>query len=140
MILLLIKKQHFILQYQLIKNGKKNKKILVVDDYEVNLILVSEILKKEPYELIFARDGKQAVYEYKKNPDIDIILMDIKMPVLNGIKATEIIRENDKNIIIIAQTAYAMNYEKKKILESGFNDYISKPIISNELRELIKKY
>ncbi len=119
---------------------KKNKKILVVDDYDVNLILIEQMLIKKPYKLLFADNGKKAIQKLTENPDIDIILMDVKMPEMNGIQATKIIREKNKNVVIIAQTAYAMNYEKQKILKSGFNDYITKPIIKRKLIELIEKY
>lgn len=116
------------------------KKILVVDDYELNLNIVEEFIGDESRELYFARNGKQAIELFKQNQDIKIILMDIKMPILNGIEATNEIRKFNKDVIIIAQTAYAMNYEKQKILNAGFNDYITKPIIDVDLINIINKY
>jgi len=118
----------------------KNKKILVVDDYDVNLILIEQMLIKKPYKLLFADNGKKAIQKLTENPDIDIILMDIKMQGLTGVKTTKLIRQTNKKVTIIAQTAYAMNYEKEIILKSGFDDYITKPIIKSKLIELIEKY
>jgi len=92
-------------------------------------------------KIFTATDGKQAVELFKQNMDIQLILMDIKMPEMDGIEATSQIRQLDegKKVIIIAQTAYAMAYQKDQILNSGFDDYIEKPINANRLIKLITK-
>ena len=74
----------------------------------------------------------------EKNPDIDLILMDIKMPELSGYDATKKIREFNKDIIIIAQTAYSLTGDKEKAIEAGCNEYITKPIDKKELMEKIE--
>ena len=77
------------------------KKILIVDDYELNLNLIEEILSEQNYNLFFARNGAQAIKTIEQNHDINIILMDIKMPEIDGFKATKIIREKNKEVVII---------------------------------------
>jgi CheY-like chemotaxis protein len=89
---------------------------------------------------LHAENGLEAVEMCKNNPNLDLILMDIKMPVMGGITATSKIREFNKTVIIIAQTAYALQGDKEKTLEAGCNDFISKPIKSNKLKKLLKKY
>lgn len=103
-------------------------KILIVEDEEFALIYLSQILKDICAKMVFAKNGKEAIEIFKANPDIDLILMDIKMPIMGGYEATAQIREFNKEIIIIAQTAYAMLDDSEKALNSGFNDYVSKPI------------
>ena len=103
-------------------------KILIVEDEEFALIYLSQILKDICAKMVFTKNGKEAIEIFKANPDIDLILMDIKMPIMGGYEATAQIREFNKEIIIIAQTAYAMLDDSEKALNSGFNDYVSKPI------------
>jgi CheY-like chemotaxis protein len=74
------------------------------------------------------------------NNSIELILMDIKMPIMNGFEATKEIRKTNKSIPIIAQTAYAMEGDKQKALDIGCNDYIAKPIVETLLAEIMKKY
>jgi CheY-like chemotaxis protein len=82
-----------------------------------------------------AGDGQEAVNTALNNPDIDIILMDIQLPVLDGYSALNKIRAVRKDMVVIAQTAYGLLGDKEKILDSGFNDYIIKPILSQNLIE-----
>jgi CheY-like chemotaxis protein len=84
--------------------------------------------------------GIEAIEVCRNNPDLDLVLMDIRMPVMDGNEATRIIRQFNKDVIIIAQTAYAFSGDKKKAIEAGSNDYISKPINTTLLYELIKKH
>ena len=76
----------------------------------------------------------------RNNPDIDLVLMDIKMPIMNGCEATRQIRQFNKDVVIIAQTAYGLEGDRERAIESGCNDYISKPISIDLLRMLIQKY
>jgi len=76
----------------------------------------------------------------RSNPDIDLILMDVKMPEIDGYEAVRQIRMFNKDVIIIAQTAFALTGDREKALEAGCNDYISKPIENKLLVELIQKY
>jgi len=107
--------------------------ILVAEDDEVSYMLIENILPTENCRLIKVNNGKDAVELCKNNPDLDLILMDLKMPKLDGINATKKIREFNKKIPIIAQTAYALAGDKEKALDAGCNDYISKPINKEEL-------
>ena len=82
----------------------------------------------------------EAIEACKKNPDIDLILMDIRMPVMNGHEATRIIREFNKEVIIIAQTAFALAGDREIAIEAGCNDYLTKPIDKAELLAIIDQY
>ena len=106
----------------------KGKKIMVAEDEEMNRMLMNEILAETGAEIIWAEDGGQAVEIARNRKDIDLILMDIKMPVMDGYEATRAIREFDKDIIIIAQTAYALSDEKEKTIKAGCNYYLTKPL------------
>lgn len=130
-----------------IKNNKlkpqRRLKILIVEDDEVSTFFLKTILKDIAQNIIYAKTGKQAITECKTNNDFDIILMDIKMPGIDGFETTKRIREFNKEVIIIAQTAYAMPGDKEKAISSGCNDYITKPIkktnILKKIEENIKK-
>lgn len=111
----------------------KNRVVLIAEDEEVNYILLSELLTPTGVTLLWAKDGAQAVELIKKLKRVDLILMDIKMPVMNGYAATLEIRQVNPDIPIIAQTAYAFSNDKQKAEAAGCNDYITKPISSNEL-------
>lgn len=118
------------------------KNILVADDNEINRILIQKMLSKFDVLLKFAIDGEDA-YEKLLTKEFDVVLMDINMPVLNGIEATKKIRNlNDpyfKEIPIIALTASIMDRDIKEIFESGFNDYQSKPFKIDDLMDKINK-
>jgi len=98
------------------------------------------MLTKSDVAFIHAENGEQAVELVKLNPEIDLILMDIRMPVMNGIDAARLIKQIRPNLPIIAQTAYAFSEEKATILSTGFDEYLSKPLQYSRLDELIKKY
>ena len=91
-------------------------------------------------EITLVKNGIDAVKTCRDNSDIDLILMDIKMPLMDGYEATRQIRQFNSNVIIIAQTAYALTGDDKKAIDSGCNDYISKPIKKDQLLALVKKY
>ena len=103
-------------------------KILIAEDEEVSQILISILIEKIAKEILKVRTGTEAVEACRNNPDIDLVLMDIKMPEMNGYEATRQIRVFNKKVAIIAQTAYAMVGDREKAIEAGCNDYISKPI------------
>lgn len=113
-------------------------KILIVEDNEGNYLLYKELLE-EDFDLVHAWDGAEGVSLYEKEYP-DLILMDINLPVMNGYEATQAIRRLSKRVPIIGATAYAQNADRKKVLASGFNDYISKPIDEKELLSTIRKY
>jgi CheY-like chemotaxis protein len=123
----------------------RGRKILIVEDDDSSRLYLNKILERAGADLLNAGDGQEAVDVALNNPDIEIILMDIQLPVLDGFSALAKIREVRKDIIVVAQTAYGLMADREKILNSGFNDYIIKPILSQNLIEkltvnLKKKY
>lgn len=98
------------------------------------------MVDKYSHEVLHLKSAVDAIHTCRNNPDIDLILMDILMPDLDGDAATRQIREFNKDVIIIAQTAFAMADDREKALESGCNDYISKPIRIDALKGLIRQY
>jgi len=120
--------------------NEKAPKILIAEDEEL-CIFTLKIMLKHKYNVIFAKNGREAIEKYfKENPDI--VLMDIVMPEVDGFEAFDEIcrRRKSNDVKIIAVTAHAMTTEKKRILAYGFDDYISKPIDDDELNEKIKKH
>lgn len=115
-------------------------KILIVEDDHFSEMLLTNIVNETNNTIIKVIDGSEAVEICRKNPDIDLILMDIRMSNLNGYKATKQIRSFNKDVIIIAQTAFGLTGDREKAIEVGCNDYISKPINSDELLAIIKKH
>lgn len=113
----------------------RGKKILIVEDDQSSRLYLNKILEKAGVIILNAGDGQEALNIVLNDPDIDIILLDIQLPVLDGYSALSKIREVRKDIIIIAQTAYGLMGDKEKILNSGFDDYIIKPILSQNLIE-----
>lgn len=114
--------------------------ILIVEDDPVGLQFLKAVLFPYDAEIITAENGLVAVETMKNNQDINIILMDLRMPVMDGYEATRQIREFNKQVIIIAQTAFALSGDREKAINAGCNDYISKPIIKNDLYEKINFY
>ena len=117
----------------------ENKTILIAEDIDFNYLFLSSALKYTKAKTLWARNGNMAV-EMCNESDVDLVLMDIQMPSMNGFDATRKIKELFPEMPVIAQTAYAMDYEKSKILESGCDDYLPKPISLERLFTIIDKY
>jgi PAS domain S-box-containing protein len=117
-----------------------NKKILIAEDEKINYLYLSELLMLTNATLLHATNGKEALELFEKNPDTDLILMDIKMPILDGHEAAKLLKTQGCKAPIIAQTAYAMSGDKLKALNSGCDDYIAKPIRKENLMQLLHKY
>ncbi len=117
----------------------KDKTLLVVEDEDSNYFLLERILKRTNANIIWARNGIDAINMAGKG-NIDLILMDIRMPVMDGYEATEEIRKFNKHVPIIAQTAYALKGEKERSITSGCDGYISKPIDPKEFLETIVRF
>jgi PAS domain S-box-containing protein len=113
--------------------------ILVVEDEEINWLYLNEILKNR-VEVIRAVTGKEAIEVVKHNAEIDIILMDIKLPDINGLELTKIIKSINSKIKVIAQTAYALSGDRESVIAAGCSGYISKPVNRDELLNLILAY
>jgi len=115
-------------------------KILIAEDEDLNFFYLVTVLEKSDLTIIRATDGQEAVSIIRDNPDIRLIIMDIKMPIMNGIEATRLIKQHNPDIYIIAYTAYALMGDNERLLEEGFDDYISKPAVKDELLEKIGKF
>ena len=118
----------------------KDKKILVAEDLEVNQLLIHDMLLPYKVNIIKAMDGKECIDKLSAVKDIDLILMDLDMPYVDGYEATKIIRQNDKVIPIIAQTAYSQKENRERARRIGFNDFLVKPITKDKLVKIILKY
>ncbi len=117
----------------------EDKKILVAEDEETNYLFIEAILEDTKVKLFWAKNGIDAIEIFNQN-NIDLVLMDIKMPEMDGITATKKIRETNSTIPIIAQTAYAMSEDKIKCINAGCDDYLTKPINHKVLLSIIEKY
>ena len=115
-------------------------KILIAEDDEVSGLLISLAVKVFCQKVLKATNGVETVEICRNSPDLDFILMDIKMPEMDGYEATRKIREFNKDVIIIAQTAYALVGDREKALAAGCNDYIAKPFGQALLTTLMLKY
>jgi PAS domain S-box-containing protein len=116
-----------------------NKVVLIADDIDINFKLIEEILLPTKAKILWAKDGKEAVDLCLNNKNIDLVLMDIKMPIMDGFEATREIKKHNHNLKIIGQTAYAHDNENQKCLTEGFDNYISKPIKTETLLSTINQ-
>ena len=119
------------------RNGEK---ILVAEDDANSFLYLEAILESAGYQFTHCSNGREAVVEIKRDPHYSLILMDIKMPEMDGLSATKEIRKFNTQIPIIAQTAYALSGDYEMAIKAGCNDYITKPIKRNILLDIIKKY
>ena len=119
---------------------EKRLNILIAEDEEYNYLFLSEILREYNINPARAYNGKMAIDICNTNPDIHLVLMDVRMPVMDGYEATKQIKRFRPNLPIIAQTAFAMESDRQQAINEGFDDYISKPIRTKELFDLIAKY
>ena len=112
--------------------------ILVAEDVEASYEFLEVVLNKSGFKTIWAANGREAIEKCKENDEIELILMDINMPVMNGYEATRVIKEFRPNLPIIAQTAYAIAGDKDKSLNAGCDDYVTKPIKRDILIQKIR--
>ena len=129
-------------QYRVREEQKHSVHILVVEDNPVNQKLTDMMLTKAGYQVVVVSDGHEAVEKYTQSPeDFDLIFMDVQMPGMDGFEATRAIREKGfATIPIVAMTAYAMKDDKKRCLEAGMDDYISKPIKRDIVFGILEKW
>lgn len=114
--------------------------ILIVEDVESNYLYLNAVLTKLDAQIEWVKNGLEAVNFAKENPETDLILMDLQMPEMNGYDATREIKKIYPEMIIIAQTAFAMSDDRSKALEAGCDDYLAKPIRSKDLLDTVNKY
>jgi len=119
---------------------KKSLKVLIVEDDETSEILMTLMIRNFSREVLTAKTGAEAVEKCKQNPDIDLILMDIRLPVMDGYEATRLIRQFNEKVVIIAQTAYGLVGDKELSIAVGCNAHLSKPIDKEELDQVIQHY
>ncbi|MFH2141436.1 MAG: ATP-binding protein, partial [Bacteroidota bacterium] len=117
----------------------EDKTILVVEDVDYNYELIEMMLEDLKAKILWAKNGREALQIFRENP-VDLVLMDINLPDVNGIDTTKEIHKINAEIPVIAETAYAFTDELKKIMEAGFVDIIVKPIVTDKLVYLVKKY
>jgi CheY-like chemotaxis protein len=118
----------------------KSKCILVAEDDDTNFYLLNEYLSFTEAEIIWAQNGLEVCQKCKQISNVDIILMDLQMPLMSGFEAMQQIKTEQPEIPIIAITAYAMSGDREKGLKAGFNEYLSKPVTRKILMETILKY
>ncbi len=122
------------------KEPDKNPKIiLIAEDDDTSYALLQVYLAKGNYRLLRTVNGKQTIEMFKENPDTALILMDLKMPVMDGYDATREIKKMNKDLPVIAQTAYALTGDSQKALDAGCDDYVTKPINKKELLDKIER-
>jgi hypothetical protein len=113
--------------------------ILIVEDEEINMIYLKRILNQEGYKLLFTNNGPEAINIVEQGSHVDLILMDIRMPGMDGFETTRRIKAINPDIIITAVTAYASDADRQRCLEAGCDSYISKPFQKNDLYQLLRK-
>jgi CheY-like chemotaxis protein/nitrogen-specific signal transduction histidine kinase len=120
------------------KRAFSKETILVAEDDSINFLLIKKILEQKNYTVLRASNGQEAVDMCKKSSAIDLVFMDMKMPILNGFQAFEKIKEILPNLPVIAQTAYSSSEDKEKMMQAGFTAYIMKPINKEKLFDLLE--
>lgn len=114
--------------------------VLVVEDDFSSFLFLEALLKKTGASMLHVKDGEKAVALCKEDQNIDVVLMDIQLPRMDGYEATRQIKKVRKNLPVIAQTAHAMEEDRKMCLEAGCDDYISKPIKKEMLFIIMEKH
>jgi CheY-like chemotaxis protein len=116
------------------------KKVLVVDDDVRNVFALTSVLEANGIEVLFAENGREAIEAIEANPEVDLVLMDVMMPELDGYEATRVIRRNPdfKRLPIIALTAKAMKGDREDSIAAGASDYITKPVDVDQLLSLMR--
>ena len=121
------------------KNMESNSLILVAEDEEYNYLYLDELLNKLGLKHIQAKDGQEAIDICRENENVTLVLMDIKMPVIDGYTAAQKIKEFSPKIPIIAQSAYALEHEREKFRDV-FDDYLAKPINKEIFLMTLRKF
>jgi len=114
--------------------------ILIAEDEESNSLLLAQMLEKEKLDILLVANGREAVEVCRKNPRVSLVIMDMKMPVMNGYEATTLIKTFAPDLPILAITAHALTGAKKKAIDAGCDDYLAKPILREELLEKLRKF
>jgi CheY-like chemotaxis protein len=118
----------------------KNLKVMIVEDDQVGQMYLSVILEGVCREVVYASGGEEALELYNQHNDTELVLMDIKMPGLDGYATTRKLKEINPGIVVIAQTAHALAGDRDKALSAGCDDYLTKPFRKQELIKVVKKH
>ncbi|RUT78030.1 response regulator [Ancylomarina longa] len=122
------------------KYNWEGKVLLIAEDEDFNYIFLEEILIDTKVHLIRAHDGQEAIHLFESNPQIDLVLMDMQMPIINGYEATRSIKKLKRNIPVIAQTAYHYGEAYEEIMAAGCDDFVTKPIDIGALKSIIARF
>jgi len=120
------------------KESSADKAILIAEDEPINFMLLQKMLEKTSYKVLWAKNGKEAVDMALSDNSICLILMDIRMPLIDGIEATRTIHAKAPNLAIVAVTAYTLSNEKEKCMKAGAVGFLSKPVRPSELIPLVE--
>lgn len=121
-------------------NSRAVKNILIAEDDEINFIYLNVLLKSDHTNILRATDGRDAINQCINNLDIDVVLMDIKMPLVDGYTATKEIKLVRKDLPILAVTAFSSSEDKQKAIEAGCDEFITKPVKKEMLVEKFANY
>lgn len=121
-------------------NDWSTKTVLIAEDVNDNFLFLKTYLRKTKINVLWAKDGQEAIDLCAKYDSIDIVLMDIRMPNVDGYQATVEIKKMRPNLPVIAQTAYALNSDYHKVFDSGCDDYITKPILGASLLDKMASF
>ena len=121
-------------------NDNLNPNILIAEDVESNFLYLKAVLSKLNATIFWAKNGIEAVNICNNENRVDLVLMDLQMPEMNGYEATEILKKKFPYIPIVAQTAFAMSDDREKALDAGCDDYLAKPIKSKDLLSMVERF
>jgi two-component system cell cycle response regulator DivK len=116
------------------------KTVLLVDDHKNSLVVLKKMLERSGINVIAVDNGQDALNVFRENQKVDLVLMDIKMPVMDGYNAMKEIKKLNPKMKVIAETAYGLYGDKKTILDAGFDGYLPKPITKESLDDMLKVY
>ena len=121
-------------------DAKRNPNILIAEDVESNFLYLKAVLSKLNANVFWAKNGIEVLDICEREKEIDLVLMDLQMPEMNGYEATQILKKKYPSLPVIAQTAFAMSDDREKALDAGCDDYLAKPIKSKDLLNITEKY
>lgn len=119
---------------------KRNPNILIAEDVESNFLYLKAVLSKLNANVFWAKNGLEVLAICEKEEIMDLVLMDLQMPEMNGYEATHLLKQKYPDLPVIAQTAFAMSDDREKALDAGCDDYLAKPIKSKDLLTITEKY
>jgi two-component system, cell cycle response regulator DivK len=121
-------------------NEKTYPNILIAEDVESNFLYLKAVLSKLNATVFWAKNGIEAVEICDREQTMDLVLMDLQMPEMNGYEATQILKRKYPNLPVVAQTAFAMSDDREKAMDAGCDDYLAKPIKSKDLLSVVGKF